>query len=184
MSFYKIGASVVISLVIIYSLLHFWRGQLGDFVWLTHGVLVEIPTYATQTYKKQLEDFFGLRVRPVFSTIVFPNGQTMVVEVVSHEAKQERGLSDREEPQAMLFLFEDHDTRHFWMKDMHFAIDFIWLDGNTVVGFEKNAQPENPPKTIYTSPTLINAVLELPAGSVENLSLKIGDVLDRPLNAE
>jgi|GEM_PF-1060130 len=181
---HKKKAVILIVLALLLFIFRFFSGQLGDFLWLARGVFVELPIYATQQYANRLEDFFTLRSRPVFSTVKFPHGQTMPIEVVSDRAKQERGLSNRSEPQAMLFLFENHQKQHFWMKEMKFAIDIIWLDGNRIVGFEKNAQPENPPETFYTSPTLVNAVLELPAGSVENFSLSIGDALDMPLESK
>lgn len=47
-----------------------------------------------------------------------------------------------EENEAMLFVFDDPAEHSFWMKDMKFPIDIIWLDSDgKVVHIEKNLQP-------------------------------------------
>ncbi len=110
--------------------------------------------------------------------ITFPNGESMRVDVADDPSKQAQGLSNRTEPQSMLFLFAQKSIPAFWMKDMNFAIDILWLDGERIVGIEKNMQPENPAQTFYRSKTPINGALEVPAGTVDELSLQVGDQLD------
>jgi uncharacterized protein len=42
----------------------------------------------------------------------------------------------------MLFVFENEAEHIFWMKDMRFPIDIIWLDSNkTIIHIEHNVQP-------------------------------------------
>jgi uncharacterized membrane protein (UPF0127 family) len=46
------------------------------------------------------------------------------------------------ENEAMLFVFEDPAKYPFWMKDMKFPIDIIWLDSNgKVTHIEQNLRP-------------------------------------------
>src|SRR5215204_5172449 len=46
------------------------------------------------------------------------------------------------ENEAMLFVFEESAKHSFWMKDMKFPIDIIWLDSDgNVVHIEQNLQP-------------------------------------------
>jgi uncharacterized protein len=46
------------------------------------------------------------------------------------------------ENEAMLFVFEDPAKHSFWMKDMKFPIDIIWLDSDgKVTHIEQNLQP-------------------------------------------
>src|SRR5918995_762715 len=46
------------------------------------------------------------------------------------------------ENEAMLFIFEESAKHSFWMKDMKFPIDIIWLDSaRKVVHIERNLQP-------------------------------------------
>jgi len=48
----------------------------------------------------------------------------------------------------MLFVFEEPKIRSFWMKDMSFPIDIIWVDeGLEIVGIEKRISPNTYPKT-------------------------------------
>lgn len=111
-------------------------------------------------------------------SIVFPNGEIIFADVADDPVEQTQGLSDRFTPQSMLFLFDQKTLPGFWMKDMRFAIDIVWLDNGKVVGFEKNLQPEDSPKTIYRPPTLITAALEVAAGTVDKHALEISDQLD------
>ena len=66
---------------------------------------------------------------------------------------------------------------------MNFDIDLLWIDGNKVVAYEQNmlAPEENTPinKLVkYRSPQAVDRVLEIKAGSIENLGIKIGDIVN------
>src|SRR5215211_6306582 len=46
------------------------------------------------------------------------------------------------ENETMLFVFEDSAKHPFWMKDIKFPIDIIWLDSDgKVVHIEQNLEP-------------------------------------------
>ncbi len=114
-------------------------------------------------------------------SVKFVNGTTVIVELADTHAERVQGLSGHEplaDDEGMLFLFEMKEIQGFWMKDMLFPIDIIWIDDDTVVGFQQNAQPENPAKTIYYSPVPMDRVLEVQAGFVAQNEVKVGDVLD------
>ena len=68
------------------------------------------------------------------------------------------------------------------MRDMHFPLDIIWLDGNKIIDIAPNLPPEpglaEEQLTIYRSRAASTLVLELPAGFMERTSLKIGDVIE------
>ena len=99
-------------------------------------------------------------------TVVFKN-VSVQAETVSTDAERSKGLSGREaleEGTGMLFIFDDVDTHTFWMPDMHFAIDIIWLDESMkVVHIKENATPESYPE-IFTPSASAKYVLEVPAG--------------------
>ncbi len=96
---------------------------------------------------------------------------------------QIRGLSGSEPlavDEAMLFVYPDKQLREFWMKDMLFSIDLLWIEDNTIVAWQENMAMPSPEATVfdlttYISPQPVNSVLELPAGTVKRLSLNIGD---------
>ena len=82
------------------------------------------------------------------------------------------------ENEGLLFIHEQTETPSYWMKDMQFPIDFIWLKDNQIVDITENAPTEDPPTTYYTPKTPINQVLEVNAGYVAKQGLKIGQILD------
>jgi uncharacterized membrane protein (UPF0127 family) len=116
--------------------------------------------------------------------VIFPGG-TIVVEIADSEAERRSGLSGRAglaSGRGMLFLHEDSAVQSYWMKGMSFAIDIIWIDDDEIVGFVEEAQPEDPPETVYVSPGPVDKVLEVPAGFVALHALEIGAILDIELS--
>lgn len=100
------------------------------------------------------------------------------VEIADDELTRVKGLSDRKtisSNQGMLFVFEQPGIYGFWMKDMLFDIDIIWIDQNFVINhIEKNISPDTYPKLFYSN-TESMYVLELLSGSVDKFNIKIGD---------
>jgi uncharacterized membrane protein (UPF0127 family) len=108
---------------------------------------------------------------------------TFTVEIASTSVEQTRGLSFRPSlgtNDGMLFIFSAGATQSFWMKDMNFPLDMIWISGNTVVGFAQNV-PAPAPGTalwnlpVYVSPGNTDKVLEVNAGIVEKYNIRVGD---------
>ena len=95
------------------------------------------------------------------------------VEIVADEESRSQGLSDRESlciGCGMLFAYDEPGRHGFWMKDMNFPIDIVWLDENQeIVHIERSVSPDtyltNPP-TVFLPPVDASYVLELPAGSM------------------
>jgi len=105
-----------------------------------------------------------------------------VVEVAATVEEQSQGLSNREtlpENAGMLFPFNPPRVVPFWMKDMRFPLDIIWIDeDNKIIGIEKNAPaPREGTETSdlpsYSPPGPIRYVLELNAGQSQHF--KVGD---------
>jgi uncharacterized membrane protein (UPF0127 family) len=108
--------------------------------------------------------------------LAMPRG-TMTVEVADTKSSRELGLSGRKEMKAdegLLFAFDTPGRYGFWMKDMTFPLDIIWITQNgVVVEVERNVKPESYPKTfINASPA--SFVLELQAGMAEKQGVYIG----------
>jgi len=113
---------------------------------------------------------------------------TLSVEISSTPDARERGLSDRKslpENSGMLFTFPQPQIQMFWMKDMNFPLDFVWINNNRVVNLTENIPPPlqtdgNP--MIISSTLPVDQVLEVNAGFIKNHALKNGDqvVLNSP----
>jgi uncharacterized membrane protein (UPF0127 family) len=102
------------------------------------------------------------------------------IEIANTQEKIEKGLSDREnfcEKCAMLFIFKDSRKQTFWMKNMKFDLDIIWIRGGEIVGISSNVSHENGENEVISSPGNIDKVIEIRAGMSEKLNLKIGDII-------
>jgi len=85
------------------------------------------------------------------------------------------GISELKEDEGMLFLFEKLGSHGFWMKNMKFPIDILWLDNNfKVVGMENNVSPDSYPKT-FGKGYISMYVLEVPSGYSQKNNIKVGD---------
>lgn len=108
-------------------------------------------------------------------------GQSIRVELALDQAKQERGLSGRvqlKDNEGMLFVFETSGIYPFWMKDMNFPIDIIWInEEREVVYIKKDARPELFPE-IYDPNENAIYVLEVVSGFSEKNKLKEGDKVE------
>jgi uncharacterized membrane protein (UPF0127 family) len=91
------------------------------------------------------------------------------------------GIDSLPESEGMLFVFDSKNTSQvFWMKDMRFALDIIWIKDNRVIQIDKKVpapQPNTPDSALrlYTPNTPIDYVLEVNAGYSDSHGIKIGD---------
>jgi uncharacterized membrane protein (UPF0127 family) len=108
-------------------------------------------------------------------------GQNIKVDLALTPSEQEQGLSGRtelKENTGMLFVFPQPGKYGFWMKDMNFPIDMIWLGEDfRVVYIKKNASPLLYPEVYGPGPNDANAeyVLEVVNGFSDKNNLKVGD---------
>ena len=116
------------------------------------------------------------------------SAKTLAIEakVVTSPSDRKKGLSGLDSlplNQGMLFVFENKGPYGFWMKDMKFAIDIIWLDENKkVVDFVTNA-PAQPGKsdrdlTLYKPRADAKYVLEVNAGLSSLNNIQVGDLAE------
>lgn len=123
---------------------------------------------------------------------------TVTVEVASKPAELRRGLQGHEplaEGKGMLFVLPKAEIARFWMKEMAFDIDILFLRADGTVAnvaarvppclpsqrSEGGAQTECP---VYQSRGKVTHVLEVPAGWSERYGVGAGtrlqiDVLER-----
>lgn len=101
------------------------------------------------------------------------------VEIADTPTSRARGLSGRAklgENEGMFFIFDMLGQYSFWMKDMKFPIDIIWIADDKVVGIVLGAEPESmEPPTIYTPPQPVDKVLEINAGAAIKFGINVGD---------
>lgn len=118
-------------------------------------------------------------------TEVLINGKTLKVELADTSSKRSKGLSGRTslgELEGMLFVFPKADKHPFWMKGMKIPLDFVWIIQDRVVDILENVLPPSLGQAdsslkIYSASIEIDKVLELPAGTVKKLDIKVGDLV-------
>lgn len=103
--------------------------------------------------------------------------------VVENPLAAAQGLAGRErlvDNQGMAFRFVKPGMYSFWMKGMLIPLDFVWISGDTVIGFTENvpapsrATPDSM-LAVLAPPAPADVVLEVPAGWVSRNGLRAGD---------
>jgi uncharacterized membrane protein (UPF0127 family) len=109
------------------------------------------------------------------------NHQCFVLKYALSDTQKNKGLSGRESlPQdtGMIFIFDQAGKQYFWMKDMKFALDIIWLDSSKrIVGIEKDVQPDTYPDK-FTAQKPAQYVLEFNSGTANKAGLELGQQLN------
>lgn len=124
-------------------------------------------------------------------------GHEIFVELAKNEEERSQGLSGKDKlkvynhgevlvTEGMLFAFEKEQVLSFWMKDMNFDLDMIWLDENyKIMKITRNVKAssyheEDPnSRETFTNDidTLAKYVLEINAGLSDKLDINVGDKL-------
>jgi uncharacterized membrane protein (UPF0127 family) len=112
---------------------------------------------------------------------VLHGGSTpIVVSIADTPQAREHGLSDTPslaKNTGKLFVFETPGRYGFWMKDMHYALDLVWLDSTLrIVDITPSVSPDTYPQVFYPS-TDVFYVLEINAGEASLSELAIGTQL-------
>ncbi len=106
------------------------------------------------------------------------NNEHIDVVLADTPSERTKGLGGREslpQNQGMLFAFEVPSEYCFWMQDMKFPLDIVWLDsGKTVIHVEENVPEDSYPKT-YCPDQKAKYVLEVNAGQAMALGIREGD---------
>jgi hypothetical protein len=110
--------------------------------------------------------------------------RTIFVALARTPDEQRQGLSGMSilpENEGMLFLFGERENIGFWMKDMNFPIDIVWISGHAVVGVEKNIDPQigvgEEELKVYYPPEPVDRVLEINAGKADEWGITRGNTL-------
>lgn len=153
-------------------------------------ILYFLPMISTQLYHtKGEQDVAAIdRTLPTNSNgyrqvNVTVNGIKLVADIAANEEQRTKGLAVKDhlnENEGMLFVFSTPDNYAFWMKDMKFPIDIIWMDANkTVVHIEHSLAPCSP-ASCPTYPPNSNSlyVLETVAGFADKYNVTQGTKIE------
>ncbi|MDH5559848.1 MAG: DUF192 domain-containing protein [Deltaproteobacteria bacterium] len=118
-----------------------------------------------------------------FKRLLIKESHKIKIEIVESAAEKTLGLGKRdflEKDTGMLFLYLQPAEQLFWMKNMNFEIDIIWILKDRVVHIEKNVPPpslmlNDEDLKIYGRGISADKVLEVRGGLSEQIKLKPGD---------
>jgi hypothetical protein len=138
-------------------------------------ILILVAVWAVLAY-------FGVGSRPRGLATVWIAGRTLKVEVADTPVARAKGLSGHAplgEDEGMLFLFGTAGRYPFWMKDMLFPIDIIWISNGKVVDVTANAPvPDSAQKLpTFAAKEPADVVLEVPAGFAQKYGVNPGMVV-------
>ena len=109
------------------------------------------------------------------------NGSIFRLEVANDPSSRTQGLSGREflaEDAGMLFVFRAEGIHSFWMKDVPFSLDLVYIAANgMIVDIQTmKAQPGVPDSdlTIYEPAARALLALEILGGKASELGLEVG----------
>ena len=115
-----------------------------------------------------------------YSKVVIDDRVEVWVEIADTAEKRARGLSGHKPlgpREGMFFIFPKADLQRFWMKDMLFAIDIIWIGSDLrIIGASERVSPESYP-ALFSPDRPAQFVLEVPAGFYAEHGLQAGDAL-------
>ncbi|HEX6977413.1 MAG TPA: DUF192 domain-containing protein [Patescibacteria group bacterium] len=114
-------------------------------------------------------------------------GTSIKVAVAKSEDEKRKGLSGvslMAQDQGMIFDYKDQGLRPaFWMKDMLFPLDFIWIKAGKVIEVTTNVSQPVPGTRdadlkIYLPKESVDYILEVNSGFVGKNNIKVGTTVD------
>ena len=105
------------------------------------------------------------------------------VEVADEGDEMNKGLGYRDnlgKDNGTLFIYPEPIIPTFWMKGMRFDLDFLWIQEGVVVEITENVPSpvsEEEQLPLIRPKELVNWILEVNAGWVEENGVSVGDVV-------
>lgn len=116
--------------------------------------------------------------------------RTFQVEVARTDQEKAQGLSGRNDiadGEGMLFIFDPPEQAAFWMKEMRFSLDMIWIKDGRIIAIDRNLPlPQEGSSTdqlpTYRPPAAVEAVLEIKGGAAADF--QIGDKVEQQVREQ
>ena len=124
--------------------------------------------------------FFLIPVSPQGAYVLVDNVR-VTVEIANTYESRASGLMFRDplpENHGMLFVFDNQGNYPFWMMNMKFNLDIIWMDSKgEVVYVAKNVPPCGVPCSTVDPQINAKYVLEVNAGFVDKHQIDNGSII-------
>jgi len=116
-----------------------------------------------------------------YKAYTFINGKKVNLFVADTPELRQKGLMHRDkldENSGMVFIFEKKEPVAFWMKNVKFPLDLVFISNNKIVKINKNVPictSENCP--IYPCYIPVDTVIEFNAGFCEKHNIQPGQYI-------
>lgn len=101
------------------------------------------------------------------------------IKLATNEEERTIGLMNRtflNKDEGMLFIFDNEDYHSFWMKNMLFPLDILWINSeNEVIFIKENALSCDEECNLITPNGRAKYVLEINSGLVKKYEIKLSD---------
>jgi uncharacterized membrane protein (UPF0127 family) len=108
-------------------------------------------------------------------------GATYELRIADEDPEKEKGLGGLErlpKDEGMLFVFDRSDYYIFWMKDMNFPLDILWIDDDyKIIYAERNISPDSYPQK-FVSQVPAKYVLEINGGQMYENGIQVGSKVE------
>lgn len=139
-------------------------------IYLTLGIALIVWSFYAFLQQPAPEKYQG-------TPIIKIGEHSILIEVADTDIERSQGLSGRESllsNSGLLFVFEKPGVYGFWMKEMRFSIDIVWINEEwEVVGVHKEVKPETYPNLFYPN-AAVKYVLELNSGTASRVGIDTG----------
>jgi uncharacterized protein len=173
------AACIALALVGVGVALAFWQGSKQEVANVSD---TSLATHSTSSSPRETPASAS-HAAPEEGARVVIGGTSVRVELADTLDERVRGLSGREslsEGEGMLFVFPEDGRYGFWMKDMNFSIDIIWLSSaGKVVHIAENVPPDSYPASFQPAEPA-RYVLEVPAGFAKAHNIALGSTASLP----
>jgi uncharacterized membrane protein (UPF0127 family) len=136
-------------------------------------ILIMVVLLSSWWFYKNLQIKEGWKKLTVGKTLV----KIQVRDTVGGRSQGLSGVEKLEENEGMLFVFPKAYRYGFWMKEMKFDLDFVFIKDDRVVEIiEGVSAPKTGEQPVKIQPTqAVKKVLEVNSGWVKRNKIKVGD---------
>jgi len=117
------------------------------------------------------------RVRDGFVEVKVGEAKLHVIvrDTMEGRSKGLSGVEKLKSDEGMLFVFPVASKYSFWMREMKFDLDFVWIKDDRVVEITENVSATGGVKSRVGPSEAVNKVLEVNSGWVKKHGIKVGD---------
>ena len=157
--------------------------QLKKIIFSWFSFLVLFLVSSSSIAFKEIESVQAQQQEQNQTALVSIGGVNILSSLATTPESQSKGLAIKDslnENEGMLFIFESPQKYSFWMKDMKFPIDIIWINSaGKIVHIEKNLSPcvFLLPCPSYTPNEDSLYVLEVVSNFTNKFDIDIGDAV-------